>query len=129
MSDKRQLNHGGTATARKLRIVFVGGVVADHIAEQFRDLDWEVLNVPTGNDLACAVLARRPSAVLLPVDTGWESAFLVAAKLRASRRKPKVVIVAHNHTAEAARFAKFVGAVLVPDADGATRMLHAVTGD
>ena len=66
--------------------------------------------------------------MVLPVETGWESGYLVAAKLRAAKRKLKVVLVAPQRTDEAERFARFVGATLVADADGAAKVLNAMTG-
>jgi biotin carboxylase len=130
MSDKRQLTSGGVATVRKPRLVMVGGVgggTAGKVAEQFRKLEWDVCAVPTSEDLACAVLARRPSAVVIPVETGWETGYLLAAKLRKAKPRMKVVLVAPTRTAEAERFAKFVGATLVAETDGAAKLVSAVT--
>ena len=97
-------------------------------AEQLRKLDWEVLTVPAGDDLACAVLARKPSVVVLPAETGWESGYLVAAKLRASRKKLRVVLVTPTRTSDGERFAKFVGAALVAEPEGTAKLATAVTG-
>jgi hypothetical protein len=127
MSDKRQLGATATATARRPRAVLVDGVGGSRVSDQLRKLDWEVLSVPAGDDLACSVLARKPAVVVLPVETGWESGYLVAAKLRAAKRKVKVVLVAPARTAEAERFARFVGATLLTDADGANKIVGAVT--
>jgi len=128
MSDKRQLGGGGAvATVRKPRAVLVGGAGSARLAETLRKLDWEVFSVPAGDDLACAVLARKPAAVVLPVETGWESGYLVAAKLRAARKKLKVILLAKVRTDEGERFAKFVGATLVTDAEG-VRVANAITG-
>ncbi len=128
MSDKRQLNPGGVATVRKPRVVLVGGTATTPIQERFRQLDWDVSHLPTGDDLTCSVLARRPSAVLIPVETGWESGYLITAKLKKSKPKMRVVLVAPNRTPEAERFARFVGAVLVAETDGVGRLVAAVTG-
>ncbi len=134
MSDKRQLNLGGVATARQPRLVLVGGVGAvsntasGRVADQFRNLGWDVFNVPVGNDLACSVLARKPSAVLLPVETGWESGYLIAAKLRTAKRKLKVVLVTKTRTTEAERFAKFVGADARRRNRRHGKLVNAVTG-
>lgn len=127
MSDKRQLNTGGVATARKLRVVLVGGMGAARVAEQLRALDWDVHNIPTGDDLACTVLMRRPNAVLLPVETGWETGYLVAAKLRKAKPKMRIVLVAPVRTSQAERFAKFVGAILVTEKEGVSKFVSAVT--
>jgi hypothetical protein len=128
MSDKWQLGGGAVATVKRPRVVLVGGANCVRVAEQLRKLDWEVVVVPAGDDLACAVVARKPSVVVLPVETGWESGFLVAAKLRAARKKLRVVLVAKARTPEAERFARFVGAALVTDADGPAKLVNAVTG-
>lgn len=128
MSDKRQPGGGGLATVRKPRVALVGGAGCGRVTEQLRKMDWEVMAVPAGDDLACAVLARKPSVVVLPVETGWESGYLVAAKLRAARKKLKVVLVTRGRTAEGEKFAKFVGATLVTDTDGAGKLVTAVTG-
>jgi hypothetical protein len=130
MSDKRQLTSGGLATVKKPRVVLVGGVgggAAGKLAEQLRKLDWDVFAVQADEGIACTVLARRPSAVVIPVETGWESGYLLAAKLRKAKPKLKVVLVAPARSADAERFAKFVGATLVAEVDGAGRLVGAVT--
>jgi hypothetical protein len=122
MSDKRQINQGGVCTIRKPRVVLVGGVGDKRLTEQLRALDWDVASVPAGDDLACSVLARRPSAVVLPVETGWESGYLLAAKLRKAKPKLKVVLVAANRSFISERFARFVGATLLTESEIATRL-------
>ncbi|MCE9566152.1 MAG: hypothetical protein K8U57_29370 [Planctomycetes bacterium] len=127
MSDKRVLGaFMGIATARKPRAVLVGKVGCASVSDQLRKLDWDVLNVPTSDDLACAVIARKPSVVVLPVGLDGESGYLVAAKLRATKRKLKVVLVGATRTPEAERFAKFVGAAFVAETDGAGKLVNAV---
>ena len=109
-------------------MVFVSGAgsAGGVVAEQLRTLDWDVFAVPADEDVACTVLARRPTVVVIPVETGWESGFLLAAKIRKAKPRVKVVLVAPTRTAEAERFAKFVGATLV--ADGEADLVGAVTG-
>jgi hypothetical protein len=127
MSDKRQLTSGGTATARKPRVVLVGSV-AGKMAETLRNLDCDVFTVSPGADLACTVLSRRPTVAVLPVETDYESGYLVAAKLRKAKSKLKVVLVAPKRTPEIERFARFVGASLVVEADVTNRLVSAVSG-
>ncbi len=101
------------ATARRRRAVVVDGAGCARVADRFRNLDWDVAAVPAGPDLACAILARKPAVVVLPLETGWESGYLVAAKVRAARPKTRVVLVAAARTPWTERFARFVGATLV----------------
>jgi hypothetical protein len=128
MSDKRNLNTGGVATVRKPRLVLVGGVAGTRITDNLRQLDWDICPVPVGNDLACAILARRPSVVVLPADTGWESGFLLAAKLRKAKPKLKVVVVTPTRKSADERFSRFVGATLVAETEAASKLVHAITG-
>jgi hypothetical protein len=131
MSDKRQLTSGGLATGRKPRLVFVGGVgggAAGKVAEQLRKLDWDVFAVQADEEIACTVLARRPSVVVIPVETGWETGYLLAAKLRKAKPRLKVVLVAPTRTVDAERFAKFVGATLVAEGEGTAKLVTAVRG-
>jgi hypothetical protein len=127
MSDKRHLHTGGVATVRKPRLVLVGAA-GTKIADNLRQLDWDVCSLPVGNDLASAILARRPSVVVLPGDTGWESGFLLAAKLRKAKPKLRVVVVTQARKAEDERLARFVGAALVAETDAASKLVNAVTG-
>jgi len=133
MSDKRILTcgalcgTGGMAVARKPRAVIVGAsVFSGNAADQFRKLGWDVFTVAAAADLAGAVLAKKPNAVLLPVETGAESGHLIAAKLRKAKPKLKVVLVDSNRAAEAERFAKFVGAAYAAESDGAAKVVAAV---
>ncbi len=136
MSDKRFLTCGalcGTGgmptVARKPRAVIVGNsVFAGNAADQFRKLGWDVFSVAAADDLAEAVLAKKPNAVLLPAETGAESGHLIAAKLKKVKPKLKVVIVGAKHTPKADRFAKFVGATFAVEADGANKVVSAVVG-
>ena len=127
MSDKRHLNTGGVATAKKPRLVLVGAT-GTKATDTLRQLDWDICPVPVGNDLACAILARRPSVVVLPVDTGWESGFLLAAKLRKAKPKLRVVVVTPARKSADERLARFIGAALVAETEGASKLVNAVTG-
>ena len=120
--------HGGcTATARKPRAVVVGNsVFTANVTDRLRALGWDVVNIAAGDDLARAILARKPSAVILPAETGEESGPLVAAKLRKVKPKMKVAIVDQNRSATAERFAKFVGASYVIESDGAARAVSSI---
>ena len=120
----------GTATvARKPRAVVVGNsLFAANAADQFRRLGWDVCLIPGGTDLACAVLAKKPNAVVLPEKTGAESGHLVAAKLRKAKPKLKVVLVGEKRSGEAERFARFVGAAFAAESDGACRVVAGITG-
>ena len=87
MSDKRNFScgsNGATAmVARKPRAVIVGNsIFAANAADQFRKHGWDACSITVGDDLACAVLAKKPNAVLLPAETGAESGHLIAAKIR-----------------------------------------------
>ena len=115
-----------TATARKPRAVLVGKTGSASVSDQLRKLDWDVMTVPTSENLACAVLARKPSVVVLPLGLDGESGFLVAAKLQATKRKLRVVLVGATRTPEAERFAKFVGAAFVAETDGVGKLVNAV---
>jgi hypothetical protein len=133
MSDKRfftcGLQGGCALVARKPRAVLVGNsVFAANAADQFRKLGWDAFGIPAGDDLACAILARKPNAVLLPVETGGESGYLVAAKLKKAKPKLRVMLVGAARTPEAERFAKFVGAAFAAEAEGAGRAVSVVTG-
>lgn len=127
MSEKRLPSVGSTATARRPRAVLVGGAGC-RVADQLRGLEWEVCALPFGERLACAVLARKPAVVVVPTATDRESGYLLAAKLRSAKRKPRVVLVAPARTPEAERFAKFVGATLVAEKDDAGALVRAVVG-
>ncbi len=120
MSDTRIHKHGaqsGATVARKPRVVLVGPTTQHaEAAEQLRTLGWDVFTVPTVDDLVCTILARKPNAVVLPEETGTETGYLVAAKLRKAKPKLKVILVGQR-TADGERFAKFVGGILVPGTD------------
>jgi hypothetical protein len=120
----------GTATvARKPRAVVVGNsLFAANAADQFRKLGWDVCTISKSNDVASAVLAKKPSAVILPAETDVESGHLIAAKLRKAKPKLKVALVGTERTLEAERFARFVGASFAVEADGAFRVVAGIAG-
>ena len=128
MSDKRQCDHGGMATVRKPRVVLVGGAGSAAARLRFQQLGWDALHLPAGSDLVPAVLARRPLAVLLPIDTGWESGYLLAFKLKKARPRLRVALVAPTREPGAERFARFVGATLLAETDPPARWVSAVAG-
>jgi hypothetical protein len=133
MSDKGIFccgSYGGTAmVARKPRAVVVGNsVFTANAADQFRKLGWDVCTIASAADLAGAVMAKKPNAVLLPAETGAESGHLIAAKLKKAKPKLKVVLVGEKRSGEAERFAKFVGASFAVESDGASRVVAGITG-
>jgi DNA-binding NarL/FixJ family response regulator len=133
MTDKRIYccgGDGGTATvARKPRAVVVGNsLFAANAADQFRRLGWDVCTIANADELATLVLAKKPNAVILPIQAGAESGHLVAAKLKKARPKLKVVLVAEKRSGEAERFAKFVGAGFAVESDGGGRVAAGIVG-
>jgi hypothetical protein len=120
---------GTAAVARKPRAVVVGNsLFAANAADQFRKLGWDVCTIVKGDDLASAVLAKKPSAVILPAETGAESGNLIAAKLKKAKPKLRVVLIGTERTLEAERFAKFVGASFAVEEDGASRVVAGIAG-
>jgi DNA-binding response OmpR family regulator len=128
MNDKWHTSQGGIATARKPRLLIAGGIhLACKAADHFRMLGWEVLNVSAG-DAMSAALSRKTTAILLPTETDLESGYLLAAKMRETRKKLKVVLVGTDRTPKLERFAAFVGAAYVAEADGVRKLTAAVFG-
>jgi hypothetical protein len=120
---------GAATVARKPRAVVVGNsLFAANAADQFRKLGWDVCTIAKSDDLTGAVLAKKPSAVILPAEAGTESGHLIAAKLKKAKPKLKVVLVGSEHTLEAERFAKFVGASFALESEGAQRAVAGITG-
>lgn len=126
MSDKRCLG-ALFGCAAKPRVVFVGGAGGDAASADLSGRGWDVLNAAESANLACAILLRQPSVVVLPAQLGTESGFLIAAKLRVAKHKPGVVILADARTPQAEQFAKFVGATLASRDEGAAKLAEAVT--
>jgi hypothetical protein len=133
MSDRQIYCCGGQCgtamVARKPRAVVVGNsLFAANAADQFRKLSWDVCTIVNADDLARAVLAKKPNAVVLPIETGAESGHLIAAKLRKVKPKLRVVLVGAERTLEAERFARFVGATFAAEGDGAGRVVAGIAG-
>jgi len=103
-------------------------VFAANAADQFRKLGWDVCTIAKSDDVAAAVLAKKPSAVILPAETDVESGHLIAAKLKKAKPKLKVALVGTERTLEAERFARFVGASFAVESDGAFRVVSGIAG-
>ena len=98
-----------------------GAKVADH----FRKLGWEVFTVTTEHDVHATAAETDPHAILMPEDAGDESGYLACAKLRLTQPNLKVVLVGNARTPRQERFAEFVGASFVTEADGVTGLVAA----
>jgi hypothetical protein len=115
--------------ARKPRAVVVGNsLFAANAADQFRKRGWEVCTIAHADDLTCAVMAKKPNAVILPTDTGTESGHLIAAKLKKVKPKLRVVLVDDKRSPESERFARFVGAAYALESDGAGKVVAGIVG-
>lgn len=126
MNDKRQFSQGSVATARKPRLVVAGSIgFLGRATSQLQMRGWEIVNVPTA-DAVRAALTRKPTAMLIPEETGIETGYLIAAKVLEARRKTKVVLVGAKRTHEAERFAHFVGAGFVAESDGVSHLIAAL---
>ena len=112
---------------RAARRVVLGGrfKLGAKVADQFRKLGWEVITVATDHDVHAAAAETDPHAVLLPEDAGDESGYLAAVKLRQSQPELKVVVVGSERSPERERFAEFVGASFVTEADGVSGLVNA----
>lgn len=112
---------------RHARRVVLGGRFAHaaKLAEQFRQLGWEVHAVAAGDVHAAA--AAGAHAVLVPEVAGDESGYLACAKLRRTRPHLKLAVVGADRTAEREALARFVGAGFVTEADGIARLVAAVS--
>src|SRR5438093_2477637 len=108
-----------TPTRAAKRVVLAGRFkLGAKVAERFRKLGWEVFTVTTDHDVHAAAAETDPHAILLPEDAGDESGYLACAKLRQTQPDLKVVVVGAERTPERERFAEFVGASFVTEADG-----------
>jgi len=126
MSEKRQMFQCGLATARKPRLVVAGAFgLVGKAADQLHRQGWEIVNVAS-TDAVRAALTRKPTALLVPEETGVESGYLIAAKVLEAKHKLKVVLVGTKRTSAAERFAKFVGAGFVAESDGVHKLLAAL---
>jgi hypothetical protein len=86
---------------------------AADIADRLRRLGWDAC-AASEEDLHVFTMKKNPAAVILPAEGELESGFLTCAKLRLTIPKLRVVLVG-TPTAEAERFAKFVGAKLATE--------------
>ena len=126
MNDKRQFSQATVATARKPRLVVAGSIGSlGRATSQLQMHGWEIVNVPA-TDAVRAVVTRKPTAMLLPEETGEETGYLIAAKVLEARRKTKVVLIGAKRTHEAERFACFIGARFVAESDGVSHLLAAL---
>ncbi|MBP3956647.1 hypothetical protein J8F10_15340 [Gemmata sp. G18] len=100
----------------------LGAKVADH----FRKLGWEVHTVTADHDVHAAAAETDPHAILIP-ETGSESGYLACVKLRQTLPDLKVVVVGAERTAGREKFAEFVGAKFVTEADGVGRFVTAMS--
>ena len=108
------------------RVVLAGRfALGVKVADQFRKLGWEVHTVTGGYDVHAAAAETDPHAILLLEDAGDESGYLACAKLRHTQPDLKVVVVGTERTAKRERFAEFVGASFVTEADGVTELVAA----
>lgn len=110
------------------RVVLAGGfALAAKVAERFRKLGWEVHTVAADHDVHVAAAETDPHAILLQETAGDESGYLACAKLRRTQPDLKVVVIGAERTARRERFAEFVGAEFVTEADGVNGLVAAVS--
>lgn len=110
------------------RVVLAGRfALAAKLADQFRQLGWEVHTVPAGRDVYAAAAAADPHAVLVSEVGGDESGYLACAKLRRTQPNLKVVVVGSERTPKREALALFVGAGFVTEADGVNGLVAAVS--
>ena len=125
------LSRSGSDTTRRRapRVVLGGGPrLAARVADLFRERGWDVHTAGTGAETLRLALRKRPAAVLLPTDADGESGYLVCAKLRQALPRVRLVLVGPTRTAEAEKFAGFVGAAFVTESDDPAEVARAVAG-
>lgn len=109
------------------RVVLAGRFkLGAKVADNLRRLGWEVHTVTTEHDVHAAAAETDPHAILLPEVAGDESGYLAAVKLRQTQPDLKVVVVGTERTPQRERFAEFVGASFVTEADGVNELVNAV---
>lgn len=109
------------------RVVLAGRfALGVKVADQFRKLGWEVHTITSEYDVHAAAAETDPHAILLLEDAGDESGYLACAKLLRTQPDLKVVVVGTERTAKRERFAEFVGASFVTEADGVCELVAAV---
>ncbi|AMV28997.1 hypothetical protein VT84_31675 [Gemmata sp. SH-PL17] len=110
------------------RVVLAGRfALGANVADHFRKLGWEVHTVNADHDVHATAAETDPHAVLLPENTGEESGYLACVKLRQTLPDLKVVVVGSERTAGREKFAEFVGAKFVTEADGVGRFVTAMS--
>ena len=122
--------HGTTLTPRRpaKRVVLAGRfALAAKVADHFRALGWEVHALAADRDVHAATAEAEPHALLIQEDAGDESGYLACAKLRHTRPALKLVVVGAERTTRGERFAAFVGAGFVAEADGLNGLVAAVS--
>ncbi len=122
-------NTAATLTPKRAarRVVLAGRFkLGLKVADQFRKLGWEVFTVTTDHDVHAAAAETDPHAILLLEDAGDESGYLACAKLLQTQPNLKVVVVGAERTPQRERFAEFVGASFVTEADGVSELVAAV---
>jgi biotin carboxylase len=108
------------------RVVLAGRfALGSKVADQFRKMGWEVFTVTADRDIHAAAAETDPHAVLIPEVAGDESGYLACAKLLQTQPELKVVVVGAERTAKNERFAEFVGASFVTEADGVCGLVSA----
>jgi CheY-like chemotaxis protein len=138
MSDNRFTSRGGGTTVCRSapdpakrtapRLILGGRAFAARMAAHLRDLGWDVHAAADGAEARRLALRKRPYAVLLPVDAEGESGYLTCAKLRQALPRVKVVLVGRERTAEAERFAGFVGAAFATESGVVDELNRLVRG-
>ena len=108
------------------RVVLAGRFkLGAKVADSLRRLGWEVHTVTTDHDVHAAAVETDPHAIVILEDAGDESGYLACAKLLCTMPEVKVVVVGEERTPERERFAEFVGATFVSEADGVTELVKA----
>jgi CheY-like chemotaxis protein len=140
MSDNWSASRGGfgatlsrpdPARRKAPRLILGGRAFAARLAGHLRDLGWDVQTAADGTEARKLALRNRPHAVLLLAETDGESGYLTCAKLRQCLPRMRVVLVGSVRTAEAERFAGFVGAAFAAEAtvvDELHRLVRAWAG-
>ena len=110
---------------QKQRLVIVGSMPWNgELVTLCRHAGWDVFHLTGSNDLACAILSRRPHVVILPVQTQDESGFLIAAKVKQARPKTRILLIGARSDPLAERFAQFVGATYMSGKQGLVALLR-----
>lgn len=110
------------------RLILGGRDFGFRLAPLLRDLGWEVHTAADGAEARRLAHGKRPSAVLLPVESEDESGYLTCAKLRQCLPRVRVVLVGREKTVEGVRFADFVGAALATEATVVDELHRLVLG-